>query len=75
MAAGPLAGRLGAHHLSTGADLLSRVAEAGRERVRTPTGESVPPPPDTLAAAWLAAATYTAAARAHLNALAWTDSI
>ncbi len=68
---GALAGRLRAHHLPTGAELLTGVGAAGRARVRTLTGESVPAPPDALAAAWLAATTYTAAVRAHLNALAW----
>ncbi|WP_017589730.1 hypothetical protein [Nocardiopsis ganjiahuensis] len=71
--AGTLAGRLRSHHLPTGAELLAGVGAAGRERVRTATGESVPPPPDALAAAWLAAVTYAASVRAHLNALAWED--
>ncbi|MDE3723708.1 hypothetical protein PWG71_20145 [Nocardiopsis sp. N85] len=63
--------RLRAHHLPTGADLLTAVIAAARERVRTVTGESVVPSPDGAAVAWLAASTYLNAVRARLNALAW----
>ena len=63
--------RLREHHLPTGADLLTVLAEAARERVRTVTGESAAPSPDRLALAWLAASTYLTAARNRLHTLAW----
>ncbi|TDQ43588.1 hypothetical protein [Actinorugispora endophytica] len=67
----PLNARLREHHLPTAAALLTTVTAAARERVRTPTGESVVPPPDRFAAAWLAATTYLSAAESHLHAQTW----
>ncbi|MEU0492991.1 hypothetical protein ABZ249_27520 [Nocardiopsis sp. NPDC006139] len=63
--------RLRERHLRTGADLLTALAAAARERVRTATGESAAPPPDRLALAWLAASTYLTAVRHRLHTLAW----
>ncbi|WP_306368383.1 hypothetical protein, partial [Nocardiopsis sp. CC223A] len=63
--------RLRERHLPTGADLLTELAAAARERVRTATGESAVPPPDRLALAWLAASTYLTAVRHRLHTLAW----
>ncbi|WP_017573516.1 hypothetical protein [Nocardiopsis halotolerans] len=67
--------RLWGNHLPTAAVVLSGVGAAARERARTATGESVVPPPDRLAVAWLAAATYLATARHHLHALAWAQRV
>ncbi|MFD3686664.1 hypothetical protein ACFWTE_17790 [Nocardiopsis sp. NPDC058631] len=70
-----LAARLRGNHLPTAADVLGEVVDSARERWRTATGESVVPPPDRLARAWLAAATYLGAAHQHLHTLAWTERV
>ncbi|GAA1454641.1 hypothetical protein [Nocardiopsis tropica] len=70
-----LPARLRGHHLPTAADVLGEVVGAARERRRTATGESVVPPPDRLARAWLAATTYLGAAHRHLRVLAWAERV
>ncbi|GAA3757414.1 hypothetical protein GCM10022205_50990 [Spinactinospora alkalitolerans] len=63
--------RLRRTHLPGAADLLTELGAAAGERLRTATGESVPPPPDRLALTWLAALAYASAAAADLDRRAW----
>jgi len=70
-----LLARLRDNHLPTAADVLGEVVESARERWRTTTGESVVPPPDRLARAWLSATTYLGAVHQHLHTLAWTARV
>ncbi len=56
---------------ATGALLVEELAAAGVERSTTGLGARIPPPPDRLATAWLAAATYHRHAEAALERASW----